>query len=672
MQRKPLADKILILGMDGMDPRLTKKMVEKGLMPNVKKYIERGSCREDLVMLGGHPTVTPPMWTTLGTGCYANVHGITGYYNQKENSLDTIIYSMDSRLCQAEYLWDVFAENGKKTLVWHWPGASWPPSSDSENLFVVDGTSPGAVGMAALTVDDEFFIGANTEFKEVAYRPTCVSAAMDVCETENLVSRQYDICGLGTGSDIKRLLMRKDQTCIFESDLCQGASQSPIKEAEGWEKVPAGAKEFTILFSQGLVRYPALILRNSEGFYDKVAIYKNKKEAEPFVVLEKGIMMCGILTDAIIDEKHFRVARSLRLLHLSEDGSKLAIYSSNAMDLDNDSVFSPKRLHREILDNVGAPRPTPYLGCQDKMKITDCQLDGWSAAADWQSKALHHVIETEQLEIVFSHFHAIDLQAHMFYKHLSSEFEGNIHPHEVYEKFQEDMYVQADNYLGSFLHFLDEGWTIFIVSDHGSVVSKHEQIYLGELAGVNVPVMKELGFTVLKKDENGNELPEIDWAKTRAVAIREHHIYINLKGRDPEGIVDPADKYELEEEIMTALYGYLHPKTGYRAVSVALRNRDAVLLGLGGPRCGDICFWMTEGSNYEHGDCLSTTYGLCDTSVSPIFIAAGPGLKEGFKTERIIREVDLVPTMAVVGGMRMPAQCEGAPVYQIIDGLCEL
>jgi len=58
--------------------------------------------------------------------------------------------------------------------------------------------------------------------------------------------------------------------------------------------------------------------------------------------------------------------------------------------------------------------------------------------------------------------------------------------------------------------------------------------------------------------------------------------------------------------------------------------------------------------------------------VSPIFIAAGPGLKEGFKTERIIREVDLVPTMAVVGGMRMPAQCEGAPVYQIIDGLCEL
>lgn len=71
--------------------------------------------------------------------------------------------------------------------------------------------------------------------------------------------------------------------------------------------------------------------------------------------------------------------------------------------------------------------------------------------------------------------------------------------------------------------------------------------------------MQELGFTELKKDENGNELREIDWEHTKAVAIRTNHIYINLKGRDKYGIVDPKDKYELEEEIMTALYGYRHP-----------------------------------------------------------------------------------------------------------------
>ena len=43
LQRKAAADKLLLLGVDGLDPRLTKKYVEMGLMPNMKQYIERGA-----------------------------------------------------------------------------------------------------------------------------------------------------------------------------------------------------------------------------------------------------------------------------------------------------------------------------------------------------------------------------------------------------------------------------------------------------------------------------------------------------------------------------------------------------------------------------------------------------------------------------------------------------
>lgn len=79
MERKARTNKILLLGVDGLDPSLTKHYIEEGLLPNLKEYVERGAQRKDLVMLGGHPTVTPPMWTTLATGCYSNVHGITGF-----------------------------------------------------------------------------------------------------------------------------------------------------------------------------------------------------------------------------------------------------------------------------------------------------------------------------------------------------------------------------------------------------------------------------------------------------------------------------------------------------------------------------------------------------------------------------------------------------------------
>ena len=35
MEHKALAEKILVLGVDGLDPRLTRKYVEEGKMPNV-------------------------------------------------------------------------------------------------------------------------------------------------------------------------------------------------------------------------------------------------------------------------------------------------------------------------------------------------------------------------------------------------------------------------------------------------------------------------------------------------------------------------------------------------------------------------------------------------------------------------------------------------------------
>ena len=41
--------------------------------------------------------------------------------------------------------------------------------------------------------------------------------------------------------------------------------------------------------------------------------------------------------------------------------------------------------------------------------------------------------------------------------------------------------------------------------------------------------------------------------------------------------------------------------------------------------------------------------------------------KKGFITDRVIRQVDVTPTIATLAGVRMPAQCEGAPIYQILD-----
>ena len=289
----------------------------------------------------------------------------------------------------------------------------------------------------------------------------------------------------------------------------------------------------------------------------------------------------------------------------------------------------------------------------------------WEATVRWQTKALNYMIEQDKADMIFSQLHNVDLQGHMIVKFLK-DHGHNLLSEADYAEMMVKIYEQTDRYVGGFLHLLDEDWTVIFLSDHAQVCSEYEPLVIGDPSGVCTSVMEELGLLKLKVDENGSKLHEIDWEHTYAVQQRANHIYLNIKGRDAHGIIDPADQYEWEEEIMTRLYGYKHPVSGKRVIALALRNRDAVLLGMGGPECGDILIWNAEGYNYDHADSLSTTYGYAGTSTSPIFIAAGKGIKENYLTDRIIRQVDVTPTMAVLAGVRMPAQCEGAPVYQIL------
>lgn len=692
IRNKKFTDKLFVLGIDGFDPRYSRKMLREGRMPNLQKFIDRGSCREDLMMLGGHPTVTPPMWSTLSTGAYANVHGITGY-NRQGSDLDKFVGNFDSRNCKAEPIWNILAENGIKTAVFHWPGNSWPPTSDSENLYVCDGSTPGGLGMGAATIAGEFIMVADANVKATTFAKSASADLEKECivdpeEAKAMVDSSTMTAAEMSAASAKNMDAEKSHLVVEYTDGVNSTNipdqlsraYSPISEPKNWAiDVPDGAKEFALLLSKGLIRRVGLILKNEAGVYDHIALYKNKKATEPFAVLEIGKIRSQIYDQAVSFDGETKDANyNMKLLELKEDGSYLEIYVSNGMDMHADYLFSPKSLFYDITSHVGYIAPSSYCGNNDPKMVHDCMWDNWNVTCDWQSKAIHYLMEEKGVQVVFSHLHSIDMQEHRFIRFMSKgdkdyQEEYDAKDPKMYQKFMDDVYEQADRYIGSFLHLLDEGWTVIITSDHAQVCAKHRPVLLGETRGVNVGVMKELGWTEIKKDENDQWV--IDWTKTKAVANRECNIYLNIKGRNKhilpdgtviDGLIDPADKHEVEEQLITDLYSYKDKKTGHRIVDLALRNKDAVLLGYGGPECGDICYFIAEDYNSDHAMGLSTCEGDCETSLSPIFIAAGAGIKEGYKTERIIREVDLAPTVAVLMNVRMPAQCEGAPVYQIL------
>lgn len=684
MNKNKMTNKLIILGVDGFEPSLAKKYMDMGKMPSLKYFVEHGSCREDLGMLGCMPTVTPPMWTTLATGATPRVHGITQFFNQHPEKLDTQIYALDSRLCKAEQLWNVTAEAGLDTLVWHWPGSAWPPSSNSEHLAVVDGTQPGAVNMGVAAVDWEKICVANERISEVKYVPknaqTNAGAGCVITDLEDMIggendgSLPKDAVGGGkfsaqeawNSSEFKYICSDPGDTEIVllgREEIDQ--MESPIKPAKGWSNAPAEAKEFLLLVAGGYVRRPCLILQNEQKKYDRVAIYRSKKDLEPMTILTLGQYNPNVVDEFMDKGVPKRTNRCMQLLELSEDGSNVRLWMSMACDVDQNAVFHPKELLTELNENIGYLPPISQSSGYIPENAEKFLLPSWDYYSQWQADCLTYFMDNGRYDVIFSHLHNVDLVGHQFW-HLAKNRNEWAHLDECfYQSCMEYVYEQTDRYLERFIKYLDAGWTVMITSDHGLITEENHPPLLSE-GGLSVPVMKELGFTALLKDEQGNEIKEIDWSKTKAVAIRFCHIYINLKGRNPNGIVEPEEQYQLEDEIITALYGYKDPNTGRRAVSLALRNKDAAILGMGGPECGDIVFFMEEGFNIIHADSLPTQRGYFDTSVSPIFVAAGDGIKIGCKTERIIRQTDVAPTAAVLLGVRMPAQCEGAPIYQIL------
>ena len=285
MNKEVLSPTLMILGVDGMDPRLSKKYMDEGKMPNLKKIVERGAAREDLVLLGAQPTVTPSQWTTLGTGAYPSTHGITQFNRCVPGRIEQMAYNFDSRNCKAEPAWNCLAEAGRKTLVFHWPGSAWPPTSDSENLYVIDGAAPGSIGSSTMQVDSEIVVIGSPAIEEPTYKLDGSQDATAPCVVKRGTAevggagaslgekmRARNSMGVEKVQEMADNGVETNNVLLTDSDgmgtragnsmTPTTVSLTPIKDAKGWVNAPADAREFTILLCEGKVRRVGLLLKN--------------------------------------------------------------------------------------------------------------------------------------------------------------------------------------------------------------------------------------------------------------------------------------------------------------------------------------------------------------------------------------------------------------------------
>jgi adenylyl-sulfate kinase len=138
---------------------------------------------------------------------------------------------------------------------------------------------------------------------------------------------------------------------------------------------------------------------------------------------------------------------------------------------------------------------------------------------------------------------------HGFWRY-SNPDHGLHQPGNRYENVIAEFYRYLDAWIGSLLGRLDDNTTVFVVSDHGAMT----------MAGgvcVNDWLIQN-GFLVLSENGNGKKAltPDmIDWERTKAWSEGGYYarIFLNVRGREPRGTVEPAEYESMRDALSQGL-----------------------------------------------------------------------------------------------------------------------
>lgn len=168
----------------------------------------------------------------------------------------------------------------------------------------------------------------------------------------------------------------------------------------------------------------------------------------------------------------------------------------------------------------------------------------------------------------------------------------------------------------------------------------------------------------------------VDWSRTRAFCLPtdlEGLVRVNLKGREPEGIVEPGAAYErVLDEITEALHGFTEPTSGRKVVAEVIRTDDV----FPGERRAWLPDLIVTWDRTAPIDAITSPVtgeireaspdGRPGTHKGPGFIlAAGPGVAAGGSVAGHIR--DLCPTLLARHGVDLASELEGKPLDALVS-----
>jgi predicted AlkP superfamily phosphohydrolase/phosphomutase len=615
--------KVIIIGLDGLEPKIVSSMLDAGELPNLARLKESGGYSH---VHTTYPAQTPVAWSTFSTGTNPGGHGIFDFIRRDPKTYlpnlslnryeqrNAFLPPKAVNLRRGTPVWTLLSKAGIPSTILRCP-CTYPPDKIRGRMLSGMGVPDlrGGLGTSTFYSSDESTKAQESEnvlHVRTDKNDTIATHLIGPRNPKTLSDFQFEIT-LHLDASAKRVILRSTgEPTVLE-----------IQEGQWSDWLRVKFKTGRLQSVRGAVRF--YLVQSAPDF----ELYASPINFDPNVI------------------SLFPISSPPE--YAGELSKKIGTFYTTGMVEDHGGL------------NNGRFDETTYL--------QQCEI-----ALRERERMMHAELEQMEEGLFFCLFDTPDRIQHMFWRFRESEHPAN--RGDITTEMAhviETHYRACDAIVGKALTYADDRTLFIVLSDHG---------FNSFQRGIHVNTwLHDNGFLTLRNGikpggENSDFFQNVDWSRTKAYVFGLSGIYLNLKGREEKGIVAPEDAETVKTAIvkgLTKLPDVEHGKVSIRSVM----TREQVYTGAYADESPDLVVNFSEGYRISWATALGgVPQGHFEDNIKKwsgdhiIDPALVPGVLfmnrpfrggNGAKVDSVASLVDLAPTILAALGVPKGAAMEG-------------
>jgi predicted AlkP superfamily phosphohydrolase/phosphomutase len=552
--------RMIVLGIDGMDYDVARELIEAGRMPNFARLAEQGSFTPLETAI---PPQSPVAWSNMMTGMDSGGHGIFDFLHRDPETmlpLDSMLNVEGEGFAikvgryqfplsggamelnrRGRTFWEVLENHGIESTIMRMP-VNFPPIGEATREL----SGMGTKDLKGYSGEYSFYTS-----RRFAVRNRNIDSGLgfEVEINDNVVEAELH-------GPPNPFLQPDEETGVSESvvapftvyidpeddvvKLTVGDEERVLREGEWSDWIPV---TFDLIPTQAIGAMARFYLKSVRP---DLQIYVTPIDIDP-------------------------MAPAAPISHPSDFAAELAEATG--------------RYYTEEMPEDAKARIGGFLSFDE-------YLTQAGIAGDEVIEQYYYSLENFNNGFLFYYFGNLDQVSHVMWHTRDPEHPAHDPARDAqYANVIDDLYISYDRIIGDTLAAMGEDDVLIVMSDHGFGPFRRA-------FNVNAWLVENGYMTLIDTPLEGDNdlgLINVDWSQTQAYNFGLNALYLNVAGRESQGIVPPAERQALIDEIDAALRATVDPATGMPAVT-QVYQRDRVFSD--GDRLAtgpDIIIGWTEG-----------------------------------------------------------------------------